>query len=183
MRYYIFNYDKYAKEEIDLTEERKNSILKMSKQTMLENCHAFYKVFLNPADKCFLKTDIAFVGLDIYKECQLLFMPCIVNGALVAELALKYISYLIKNTFILTHDLKMLFDDLPQKQKEQLELELGKFERIKGRSLYDGIDLLRSNFEKFRYEFEFKESYEVDIFFKAFVCTICNYALSLKEVE
>lgn len=152
------------------------SMKRITRDSILDECEGFYKVFKQLLPICFLKTDIAEIGLKQFKENHKYSAPCMVNGALAAELALKYLIFRDTFTFATCHSLSNLYEMIPAKDKNALDTLLSKGERLPDKTVQESIIDLKDHFVEWRYSYEYLPS--MTIFFKTFVCTVCDYVIN-----
>lgn len=144
---------------------------------IISQCEGFYNVFKQLENITSFTCDLKETGWDEWLENAKLFNPCVVNGSFACEMALKYLIVRRKCEFNKTHKLYELFQDLPTKDKETLEKQLNSFSSYFITDLNSEIKALSNNFIDFRYTFSFK-NLSISIFFKSFVETICDYAIT-----
>lgn len=152
----------------------------LTTELILLDCESFYYVF-----KCLEEVEKRPV-LDgnlkkQHEGIPYLTQPCIVNGALAVELALKFLTFKENESFECIHNLQKLFEKLPDCHKKIL------IERICREAHQDEVTLtiklsdIANLFEDFRYSFG-KESLGFSNFFFEFVHIVCDYALSQKTI-
>lgn len=111
---------------------------------------------------------------------QLLSVPYITNGAFACEIALKYILIDSNITFQTGkgHNLKYLFELLPDEHKNEIINLLTTKTGISSEKIYEELTAIANSFVDRRYMFTtITESYQQSKFFETFVHTICKYVL------
>ncbi|MBC5747243.1 hypothetical protein H8Z78_05155 [Dysosmobacter sp. NSJ-60] len=105
--------------------------------------------------------------------------PLIVNGTLATELALKFLIYKENGTFDCIHDLKMLYEYLPEPHKTILTDCLCSQAYQSPETLEFQLTNIAKDFETFRYSFE-QQYLGYSNFLLDFIRIVCDYALSFK---
>lgn len=113
------------------------------------------------------------------KERPSLLFPWIVNGALAAELALKFLTFRETHTFRITHDLKQLYLDLPPVHRTQLLTRLKAQAHQNEETLMLNLEVFKRAFENFRYPFE--KSVGINNVFHDFVNVLYEYSFELDD--
>ena len=108
--------------------------------------------------------------------------PLIVNGALAAELALKFLSFKENSEFECTHNLQRLFELLPDCHKTILTEIICKQAHQNEDTLKLNLSNIKNLFEDMRYFFS-KESVGYSGFFYDFVHIVCDYAIGQKPED
>lgn len=108
--------------------------------------------------------------------------PFIVNGALAAELALKFLIFKENGEFDCIHDLQRLFESLPSCHKTPLTGIICQQAHQNEETLQDNLSNIKNLFEDMRYFFSC-ESVGFSGFFVEFVHIVCNYAISQKPPD
>ena len=115
-----------------------------------------------------------------HKGIPFLTPPLVANGALAVELALKFLIFKENGAFECIHNLKTLYEQLPEPHKTTLTKQI--FTEAHQNSQI--LDMILSNisnlFEGFRYFFS-KTFVGFPGFFNDFIHIVCNYALSFKS--
>ena len=112
----------------------------------------------------------------------MLFYVILTNGALAAELAIKYLTFRRKHDFVEDHKLDLLFDDLPLKDQKEI---LSRVKRQTGidREVFEKIlGNFANTFMKARYFFSQEEN-GVSNTFDDFVRIVCEYAVEVQKHE
>lgn len=108
--------------------------------------------------------------------------PLIVNGALAAELALKFLIFKENGEFDCIHDLQQLFEVLPDCHKIPLTEIIFQQAHQDKESLQTNLSNIKNLFEDMRYFFS-HESVGYSNFFNEFVHIVCDYAISQKPPD
>lgn len=109
-------------------------------------------------------------------------LPFVVNGAFAAELALKFLIFKEKGSFVCTHNLLCLFEQLPDCHKSALIEMICEQAHQNKETLKLNLANISDLFEDFRYAFE-KEHLGYTNFFNEFVHIVCEYAISQKPAN
>jgi len=145
---------------------------------ILQECHAFYAVFVQ------LEEQIK--GLSPHnnklngKLPTLLSVPCMVNGAFACELALKYLLTSSNIPFDMArgHNLKYLFQLLPQGQNDTLTQLIKKRGCLDDCTFQEGLNSIADTFNKQRYQFSnYKQGLSSHALFGPFVHVLCEFVL------
>ena len=107
--------------------------------------------------------------------------PYIVNGALAAELALKFLIFKENGEFECIHNLQRLFEQLPDCHKTILSNTICEQAHQNEETLNWSLSNIANLFEDFRYSFG-KEYLGFSDFFNIFVHIVCDYAIAHKPV-
>lgn len=161
----------------------------ITENAILIDCEAFYYVFKqieNIEKMPALHGDINeyHKAMERYEEnhenIPLLTPPLVTNGALAVELALKFLLFKENGAFECIHNLKLLYEQLPEPHKTILTNQI--FTEAHQNSTSLNINLLNiSNlFIDYRYFFS-KDTVGFSNFFYDFIHIICDYVLSLKS--
>lgn len=105
--------------------------------------------------------------------------PLVVNGALAAELALKFLIFKESGSFNCIHNLQTLFEQLPTNHRAALSETIYRQAHQTEETLKINLSNIANLFEDYRYFFG-KESIGYTNFFNDFVHITCDYAISLK---
>ena len=105
--------------------------------------------------------------------------PLIVNGTLATELALKFLIFKENGAFDCIHDLKMLYENLPEAHKTILTDRLCSQAHQSPETLEFQLTNIAKDFETFRYSFE-QQYLGYSNFLLDFIHIVCDYALSFK---
>lgn len=108
--------------------------------------------------------------------------PLVVNGALAAELALKFLIFKENGEFECIHNLQRLFEVLPNCHKIPLSGMICKQAHQNEETLRYNLSNIANLFEDFRYFFG-KEHIGFSNFFNEFVHIVCDYAISQKPAD
>ena len=106
----------------------------------------------------------------------------VVNGALAAELALKFLMFKENGKFDCIHNLQKLFEQLPDCHKATLTKIIYQQAHQNEESLRINLPNIANLFEDYRYFFG-KEHIGFSNFFNDFVHIACDYAISLKPED
>lgn len=163
----------------------KADVSRLTMSSILYECEGFYRIFKALLPKCFFVFPQSKDEYEIYKENDKLFDALVVNGAFAAELAMKYLYFRANGNSFKTlrgHDLFELYQMIPDSDRSviSVRLEEGKHSDEKS-SVNELINDLRNHFIDYRYSYERVEGKGINIFFKTFVCSLCDYAISLKD--
>lgn len=155
-----------------------NKSIDITTALLRQECIAFYDVFKH---------------LEQHLECSgivekslahdmptLILVPYVVNGAFACELALKYVLINNKLSFRLAdgHNLKYLFDLLPQNVQIELKDRLKTAANIDDEKLEENIELLSHSFVQWRYYFSnIEKGICQSSFFGILVNELCAYIL------
>ena len=99
-----------------------------------------------------------------------------VNGVLAAELAMK--ALILENTgsFDCIHDLKILFEALPEPHKTALTKRIKEGAHQNDATLILNLEVIKDFFVEWRYFFE-KEALGYSGFLLSFVHIVCDYVI------
>ena len=103
-----------------------------------------------------------------------------------AELAMKYLFFRDNDCSFKSlrgHDLYELYYKIPQSDRNIIQDKLETGKRLENKTVDESIKELRNHFVDFRYAFERFDGLGINVFFKTFVCTICDYALGFDNGE
>lgn len=155
-----------------------NKSIDITSATIYQECVAFYDVYKS------LEKRLESSGIHNDPSGNhiptLLSVPYIVNGAFACELALKYVLIENQINFCYTdgHNLKYLFNLLPQRDKNNIENILKMKTNLDSILLYKEIDLIADSFIKWRYYFQnIDNGMPNTIFFHIFVNNVCSYII------
>ena len=141
---------------------------------ILLDCKAFYKLFCN------LEKYIFNSSAQYEEDVSLYSIPAVVNGALAAELAIKFLILRDGSGFELTHNLENLFNALPKQDKKLISEKIITVSAQNNKTLNENIHRISNIFNEYRYFFQ-EDHVGCTNFFCEFVNIVCNYALSLEE--
>lgn len=108
--------------------------------------------------------------------------PLVVNGALAAELALKFLIFKEMGSYECIHNLQRLFEQLPDCHKNSLTEMIYRQAHQNEETLKINLTNISNVFEDFRYSFG-KEHLGYTNFFDEFVHIVCLYAISQKPTD
>lgn len=108
--------------------------------------------------------------------------PLVVNGALAAELALKFLIFMEKGSYECIHNLQHLFEQLPNCHKDVLTEMIYKQAHQNKETLKVNLANIANLFEDFRYSFG-KEQLGYSGFFYEFVHIVCDYVILHKPID
>ncbi len=108
--------------------------------------------------------------------------PLVVNGALAAELALKFLIFKEMGSYECIHNLRRLFEQLPDCHKNVLTEIIYKQAHQNEETLKFNLTNISNLFEDFRYSFG-KEQLGYSGFFNEFVDIVCEYAILQKPIN
>lgn len=156
---------------------------------ILVDCEAFYYIFRQIED--IEKRPIFNGDIDKYvkaveyyeeshKDIPFLTPPLVANGALAVELALKFLIFKENGAFECIHNLKKLYEQLPEPHKTRLTNQIFAEAHQNSQTLDMNLSNISNLFEDYRYFFS-KASVGFSGFFNDFIHIICNYALSFKS--
>lgn len=154
-------------------------------------CEGFYYIFKKKEE--FERRPMFDGNVEKYREetfayekkhegVPLLTSPLIVNGALAAELALKFLIFKENDEFECIHNLQLLFEQLPDCHKNPLTEMIYKQAHQNEESLNFNLHNISNLFEVFRYPFE-RDVVGYSNFFNEFVHIVCDYAISQKPPD
>ena len=156
---------------------------------ILFDCKGFYHVFKKIEefnsypffDGGDMETYIQEVNLyeERHQSVPCLLMAEAANGALAAELALKYLIFRENHSFDCIHDLKELFYRLPEPHMTVLTNKIYTELCQAAWSLDKNLQQISDIFEHARYSFSRNANFGFTNFFTGFVHIICDYTLSL----
>ena len=115
-----------------------------------------------------------------HKDIPFLTPPLVTNGALAVELALKFLIFKENGAFECIHNLKTLYEQLPEPHKTTLTNQIFTKAHQNSQTLDMNLSNISNLFEDYRYFFS-KVSVGFSGFFNDFIHIICNYALSFKS--
>lgn len=152
---------------------------------VLVDCRSFYFVYCRleeinrmptyTGDHKKYETEIdSFVQMQIELPC--LDIPQVTNGALAAELAIKFLTFRETNTFYQIHDLEQLFAALPEIHKTELLSRIKVQAHQTDENFLSQLHQFANCFDEYRYFFE-RESVAITGLFNQFVKIVCEYAL------
>ena len=160
----------------------------LTTKEIIINCEGFYYIF-KELEK-FEKIPILVGNIEKDREAFLAYAqrhdgipflspPLVVNGALAAELALKFLIFREDGEFDCIHNLQRLFELLPDCHRIPLSEIICKQAHQNEETLKSNLSGIANLFEDFRY-FLGKESVGFSNFFNEFVHIVCDYAISQK---
>lgn len=160
---------------------------------ILFDCKGFYYVFsrIEKFDRYpFFSGEDMKMHLDEVKQYEEKHkgVPCLLmaqaaNGALAVELALKYFHFKENHSFSCIHNIKVLFNDLPEPHKSALTSKIHVELCQNTDSLEKSLERISGIFEHARYSFSHNEGFGFTSFFTGFVHIVCDYALSFAHSE
>lgn len=152
---------------------------------ILVDCRSFYFVFCRLEDVNRMPTYAgdhkkyeAEIDSFMRKQMELpcLKIPQVANGALAAELAIKFLTFRETNTFYQIHDLEQLFAALPEIHKTELLSRIKVQAHQTDETFLSQLHQFANCFDEYRYFFE-RESVAITGLFNQFVKIVCEYAL------
>lgn len=161
-------------------------VSRITKNTILFDCEGFYKIFKNLLPLCFLVIPKSKEDFEKVFENEKMFDALVMNGAFAAELAMKYLFFRDNECSFKSlrgHDLYELYYKIPQSDRNIIQDKLETGKRLENKTVDESIKELRNHFVDFRYAFERFDGLGINVFFKTFVCTICDYALGFDNGE
>lgn len=120
--------------------------------------------------------------LEEHEKHPILLFPWIVNGALAAELALKFLTFRETKSFETTHDLRKLYRQLPTVHKSELLERLKIQAHQNEETLTQNLESFAEAFVCFRYPFG-RGSFGINGIFHDFVKIVCEYAFEFDEPD
>jgi len=111
-----------------------------------------------------------------------LMSPLVVNGAFAAELALKFLIFKEDGEFDCIHNLRTLFEHLPDCHKVSLTEALYQQAHQNAEKLGFNLKNISNLFVDFRYAFS-KDRIGYTNFFSEFVHILCDYVLALAPLD
>lgn len=109
-----------------------------------------------------------------------LFYVILTNGALAAELAIKFLTFQQKHNFIEDHKLDVLFNDLPPKDQNEILSRIKQQTGIDRKLFREMLKNFSDAFVKARYFFAQEEN-GISNLFDDFVRIVCEYAVEVYE--
>ena len=106
----------------------------------------------------------------------------VVNGTLAAELALKALIFKENEEFECIHNLKKLFDQLPELHKSILTDKIYQEAHQDAQTMEFNMSDISNLFEKYRYAYEYSIISHSN-FLNDFIHIVCDYAISLKPID
>lgn len=152
---------------------------------ILVDCRSFYFVFCRLEEINRMPTYAgdhekyeAEIDSFMQKQMELpcLDIPQVANGALAAELAIKFLTFRETNTFYQMHDLEQLFAALPELHKTELLSRIKAQAHQTDETFLPQLHQFANCFDEYRYFFE-KDSVATTGLFNQFVKIVCDYAL------
>ena len=116
---------------------------------------------------------------EMHKSLPNLTPPFVANGTLAAELALKFLIFKETAAFDCIHNLKKLYEQLPEQHKTVLTDRICSQSHQNIQSLDFQLTNIANHFEDFRYFFG-KSALGFSGFLMDFIHIVCDYALSFK---
>ena len=172
-------------------EQCRNSDNSLTIKLMVLECESFYYLFKQLEE--FEKRPV--LGENIEKNQEIiddyekqhegiptLRSPLVVNGALAAELALKFLIFKEMGSYECIHNLHRLFEQLPDCHKNALTEIICKQAHQNEETLKFNLANISNLFEDFRYSFG-KEHLGFTNFFNEFVHIVCEYAILQKPID
>lgn len=175
--------------------ENKDNCNKINKdltfKMILIDCEGFYYIFKELESFIHFPTltgDIEKYEQEIleyekkHENIPFLKPQMVVNGTLAVELALKSLIFKENEEFECIHNLKKLFDQLPEPHKSILTDKIYQEAHQNAETMAINLSNISNLFEKYRYVFE-----QVNIgysnFLNDFIHIVCDYAISLKPKD
>jgi hypothetical protein len=172
-------------------EQCKNSDNSLTIKLMVLECERFYYIFKQL--EAFEKFPV--LGESVEKNQEIvnnfkkqhegipsLTSPLVVNGALAAELALKFLIFKEVESYECIHNLQLLFEQLPDCHKNALTEIICEQAHQNDETLKFNLANISNLFEDFRYSFG-KEHLGYTNFFNEFVHIVCDYAILQKPID
>ena len=123
------------------------------------------------------------INRNAYKWDQpQLFYVILTNGALAAELAIKFLTFHQKHDFIEDHKLDVLFNDLPPKDQNEILSRIKQQTGIDRKLFKEMLKNFSDAFKKARYFFA-QEEKGISNSFDDFVRIVCEYAVEVHTRE
>lgn len=123
------------------------------------------------------------INRNAYKWDQpQLFYVILTNGALAAELAIKFLTFHQKHGFIEDHKLDVLFNDLPPKDQNEILSRIKQQTGIDRKLFKEMLKNFSDAFKKARYFFA-QEEKGISNSFDDFVRIVCEYAVEVHTRE
>lgn len=172
-------------------EQCRNSDNSLTIKIMVLECESFYYLFKRLEE--FEKFPIFCESMEKNQEriddyakqhegIPSLRSPLVVNGALAAELALKFLIFKEMGSYECIHNLRRLFEQLPDCHKNALTEIIYKQAHQNEETLKFNLTNISNLFEDFRYSFG-KEQLGYSGFFYEFVDIVCEYAILQKPIN
>ena len=172
-------------------EQCRNSDNSLTIKLMVLECESFYYLFkqlegfeklptLDENEGKNLETIDDYVKR--HENIPSLTSPFVVNGALAAELALKFLIFKEMGSYECIHNLQRLFEQLPDCHKNVLTEMIYKQAHQNEETLKFNLSNISNLFEDFRYSFG-KEHLGYTNFFNEFVHIVCEYAILQKPID
>lgn len=172
-------------------EQCTNSNNSMTIKLMVLECESFYHLYkqLEEFEKMPALCESLEKSQEIiddyvkrHEDIPSLRSPLVVNGALAAELALKFLIYKEMGSYECIHNLHSLFEQLPDCHKNALTEMIYKQAHQNEETLKINLSNISNLFEDFRYSFG-KEQLGYSGFFYEFVHIVCEYAILQKPID
>lgn len=172
-------------------EQCTNSNNSMTIKLMVLECESFYHLYkqLEEFEKMPALCESLEKSQEIiddyvkrHEDIPSLRSPLVVNGALAAELALKFLIYKEMGSYECIHNLHSLFEQLPDCHKNALTEMIYKQAHQNEETLKINLTNISNLFEDFRYSFG-KEQLGYSGFFYEFVHIVCEYAILQKPID
>lgn len=161
----------------------------ITKQGILIACKSFYYVYSRLEETFRLPiyqgdTERYDSEYDSYvqrtMELPCLDFPKIANGALAVELAMKFLTFCGKDSFIKTHNLEQLFNDIPDIYKTEIMKRIKEQTSQNDETFTKNLHTFANAFDQFRYFFG-HEAVGSNHIFDQFVKIVCEYVLEFEE--
>lgn len=172
-------------------EQCTNSNNSMTIKLMVLECESFYHLYkqLEEFEKMPTLCESLEKSQEIiddyvkrHEDIPSLRSPLVVNGALAAELALKFLIFKEMGSYECIHNLHSLFEQLPDCHKDALTEMIYKQAHQNEETLKINLTNISNLFEDFRYSFG-KEQLGYSGFFYEFVHIVCEYAILQKPID
>lgn len=172
-------------------EQCTNSNNSMTIKLMVLECESFYHLYkqLEEFEKMPTLCESLEKSQEIiddyvkrHEDIPSLRSPLVVNGALAAELALKFLIFKEMGSYECIHNLHSLFEQLPDCHKNALTEMIYKQAHQNEETLKINLTNISNLFEDFRYSFG-KEQLGYSGFFYEFVHIVCEYAILQKPID
>lgn len=172
-------------------EQCTNSNNSMTIKLMVLECESFYHLYkqLEEFEKMPTLCESLEKSQEIiddyvkrHEDIPSLRSPLVVNGALAAELALKFLIFKEMGSYECIHNLHSLFEQLLDCHKNALTEMIYKQAHQNEETLKINLTNISNLFEDFRYSFG-KEQLGYSGFFYEFVHIVCEYAILQKPID
>lgn len=169
---------------VEMNKYGKQNVIKSIAKGILMDCEGFYYTYCHLEEENKVPFDDdkkidEYINKRINGNVPSLIAVEAVTGAFAVELALKYLTFIEKEAYLKSHNLEVLYMDLPDKHKNTLESKFYAQALQNATTLSVNLKAIANIFEDWRYFYN-KRSIGVPGFFKDFVHIICDYALISK---